>query len=143
MLVDANLLLFAVHESSRFHAAARSWLTDRLNGPHRIGLPWSSLTAFLRIATHPRAFERPLEPAVAWARVTDWIGAGPVWIPTPGERHAEILGDLVVRYDVRGNLVPDAHLAALALEHGVAVASADTDFARFTEVRWENPLSRR
>jgi toxin-antitoxin system PIN domain toxin len=142
MLVDANLLLFAVHESSAFHAAARAWLTEQLNGARRVGLPWQSLGAFLRIATHPRAFERPLEPATAWARVTDWLGTGAAWIPTPGERHAEILGELMARHHVRGNLVPDAQLATLAIEHGVAVASADTDFARFPEIRWENPLAR-
>lgn len=143
MLVDANLLLFAVHESSPFHAAARSWLTEELNGARRVGLPWQSLAAFLRVATHPRAFERPLDARTAWARVTDWLGAGAAWIPTPGDRHAEILGELMTRYDVRGNLVPDAQLAALALEHGLFVASADTDFARFTEIRWENPLAQR
>jgi len=143
MLLDANLLLFAVHGSSPFHAAARSWLTEQLNGARRVGFPWQSLAAFLRIATHPRAFEHPLDPTTAWARVTDWLGAGAAWIPTPGDRHAEILGDLIARYDIRGNLVPDARIAALALEHGVAVASTDTDFARFTEIRWENPLARR
>jgi predicted nucleic acid-binding protein len=74
--------------------------------------------------------------------VSDWLGAAATWIPTPGERHAEILGDLITRHGVRGNLVPDAQLAALAVEHGVAVASADGDFARFTEIRWENPLAR-
>jgi len=143
MLVDANLLLLAVHESSPLHRAARSWRTEQLNGPRRVGLPWQSLAAFLRIATHPRAFERPLEPSTAWARVSDWLGAPATWIPTPGERHAEILGDLVARHGVRGNLVPDAQLAALAFEHGVAVASADGDFARFPEIRWENPVARR
>lgn len=143
MLVDANLLLFAVHETSPFHKAARSWLTEQLNGGRRVGLPWQSLAAFLRIATHPRAFERPLAPADAWARVKDWLATTPAWIPTAGPRHAGILGELIVRHDIRGNLVPDAQLAALALEHGLTVASTDTDFARFTEVRWENPLARR
>jgi uncharacterized protein len=142
MLIDANLLLFAVDEASASHAAARTWLTKQLNGARRVGLPWQSLTAFLRIATHPRAFERPLAPVAAWARVVDWLEATPAWIPTAGERHAEILGELVVRHEVRGNLVPDAQLAALALEHGLTIASADTDFARFTDVRWENPLAR-
>jgi uncharacterized protein len=142
MLVDANLLLFAVHESSQYHAAARAWLTEQLNGGRRVGLPWQSLVAFLRIATHPRAFERPLDARTAWARVADWLDAAPAWIPAPGERYGEILGELVTRHDVRGNLVPDAQLAALALEHGLAIASADTDFARFTEIRWENPLAR-
>jgi toxin-antitoxin system PIN domain toxin len=141
MLLDANLLLYAVHRSSRHHAPARDWLTDQLNGPRRVGLPWQSLAAFLRIATHPRAFERPLDPRHAWARVTEWLACDVAWIPQPGPRYAELLGRLVEMYDVRGNLVPDAQLAALALEHGLAVCSADTDFARFTDVEWRNPLA--
>ncbi len=141
MLVDANVLLFAVHRGSRFHEAARDWLTEQLNGARRVGFPWQSIAAFLRIATHPRAFDRPLEPATAWARASDWLRAEPAWIPQPGNRHAEILGDLIERYEVRGNLIPDAQLAALAIEHGLTVISADTDFARFTEIRWENPLA--
>jgi toxin-antitoxin system PIN domain toxin len=141
MLVDANLLLYAVDRGSSFHQAARGWLTEQLTGARRVGLPWQSLAAFLRIATHPRAFDRPLDPADAWARVTDWLNAAPAWIPEPGERHAVILGALIVRHDVRGNLVPDAQLAALAFEHGLTVYSADTDFARFTDVGWENPLA--
>jgi len=140
MLIDANLLLFAVHERSPSHAVARDWLTDRLNGGRRVAIPWQSLGAFVRIATHPRAFERPLVPADAWRRVTDWLSAEASWIPEPGHRYTAILGELIARHDVRGNLVPDAQLAALALEHGLTICSADTDFARFTEVRWENPL---
>lgn len=141
MLLDANLLLYAVHRTSAFHEAARAWLTEQLNGPRRVGLPWQSLGAFLRIATHPRAFERPLSAQDAWARVDDWLSARPVWTPVPGDRHASILGKLIVDHDVRGNLMPDAQLAALALEHGLTVCSADTDFARFTDVRWVNPLA--
>ncbi len=140
MLVDANLLLYAVHRQSPFHKQGRDWLTEQMNGSRRVGLPWQSLTSFLRIATHPRALERPLSGADAWARVTDWLRAAVAWIPEPGEHHAAILGELVIGHDVRGNMVPDAHLAALALEHGLTVCSADTDFARFTGVRWENPL---
>jgi toxin-antitoxin system PIN domain toxin len=141
MLVDANLLLYAVHKQSPFHEPARDWLTEQMNGTRRVGLPWQSLTSFLRIATHPRALERPLTPADAWARVTDWLSVDVAWIPEPGERHRLILGALLMRHDVRGNLVPDAQLAALALQHGLTVYSADTDFARFTDVRWENPLT--
>lgn len=141
MLIDANLLLYAVHRQSAFHVKAREWLTEALNGARRVGLPWQSLASFLRIATHPRAFDRPLPPADAWARVTDWLSADVAWIPEPSDRHAAILGELVVRHDVRGNLVPDAQLAALALEHGLTVCSADTDFARFTDIRWENPVA--
>lgn len=141
MLVDANLLLFATDSSSPFHAEAARWMTDRLNGPRRVGLPWESLAAFLRISTHPRAAARPLTPTAAWDFVRSWLAAGPAWIPLPTERHADVLGSLVVKYQLRGHLVPDAHLAALAHEHGLTVCSADTDFARFTEVRWLNPLA--
>lgn len=141
MLIDANLLLFAVDSESPFHAAAREWLTEQLNGSRRVGLPWESLSAFLRISTHPRAAARPLAPEEAWEIVAGWLDAGPAWIPLPTERHADVLGSLVVKYQLRGHLVPDAHLAALAYEHGLTVCSADTDFARFTEVRWLNPLA--
>jgi toxin-antitoxin system PIN domain toxin len=140
MLVDANLLLYAVHRGAEQHERASAWLTQQLNGPRRFGLPWQSLTAFLRISTHPRAFERPLSPKTAWERVTDWLGAPVAWIPQPGAEHAQILGELVATYEVRGNLVPDAALAALAIEHGVALVSTDTEFARFRELRWHNPL---
>jgi len=84
---------------------------------------------------------RPLTPAVAWQQVADWLAAPAAWTPVPGRSHADLLGDLVNRYDVRGNLMPDAQLAALALEHGLTVCSADTDFARFVDVSWENPLA--
>jgi hypothetical protein len=141
MLVDANILLFAVDSSSRFHENASRWLTEQLNGPARVGFPWQSLVAFLRISTHPRASERPLPPDSAWAFVEDWMAAEPAWIPIPTERHADVLGALIETYELRGNLIADAVLAALALEHGLAVCSADTDFARFREIRWLNPLA--
>jgi toxin-antitoxin system PIN domain toxin len=140
MLLDANLLLYAVHQQSEQHEAAAEWLTEQLNGSRRVGLPWQTLAAFLRIATHPRAFQRPLPAALAWERVTDWLSAPVAWIPLPGDKHARILGELITTYDVRGNLVPDALLAALAIEHGLTLYSADTDFARFRELRWENPI---
>lgn len=140
MLLDANLLLYAVHRGAGHHDAARAWLTEQLNGSRRVGIPWSSLGAFLRIATHPRAFPRPLSPATAWERVADWLAAPVAWIPEPGPEHPRILGDLIATHDVRGNLVPDAMLAALAIEHGLTLCSADTDFARFDGLRWENPL---
>jgi toxin-antitoxin system PIN domain toxin len=141
MLLDANLLIYAVHKRAAQHEAVAAWLTEQLNGPRRVGLPWQSLSAFLRISTHPRAFARPLTPAVAWQRITDWLAAPAAWIPTPGPNYAQLLGELVTRYEVRGNLVPDAQLAALALEHGLMVCSADTDFARFAEIRWQSPVS--
>lgn len=143
MLVDANLLLCAVDETSPFHHRARDWLTEQLGGARRVGLPWQSLAAFHRIATHPRASAHPLSAEEAWEHVADWLECEVAWTPEAGEGHAEILGGLITRHHVRGNLVPDAQLAALALEHGLTVCSADTDFARFDEVRWENPLAAR
>ncbi len=140
MLLDANLLIYAVHKGAPQHKCAVDWLTEQLNGSTRVGLPWQSLAAFLRISTHPRAFERPLAPATAWQRIEDWISSPVAWIPQPGPEHPRILGELVVAYEVAGNLVPDAQLAALAMEHGVPVCSADTDFARFRNLRWINPL---
>lgn len=140
MLVDANLLLYAVDEESQFHARAAEWLTVALTGPTRVGLPWQSLVAFLRISTHPRASRQPLDPDQAWSQVETWLSVPSAWVPQATDRHAHVLGDLVTRYSLRGNLIPDAQLAALAIEHGLAVVSADTDFARFSEIRWENPL---
>src|SRR5437660_488390 len=141
MLLDANLLLYAVNRSAEQHERAEAWLTTQLNGPQRVGLPWQSLLAFLRISTHPRAFERPLESSSAWDRVRDWLGAPAAWVPEPGPAYSKVLGELLADRGVRGNLVPDAALAALAIEHGVTLCSADADFARFTGLRWENPLS--
>lgn len=141
MLVDANLLLFARDADSPFHERAREWLTAQLNGPVRVGLPWQCLVAFVRISTHPRAYDRPLSPDEAWQQVAEWLGAGSAWTPLPTHRHAEVLGGLLHRYQVRANLVSDAHLAALAIEHGLRICSADTDFARFGEVTWVNPLA--
>jgi toxin-antitoxin system PIN domain toxin len=141
MLIDANLLLYAVDAESRFHALARDWLAQQLNGEQRVGLPWQSLGAFLRIVTRPGISKRPLEPDAAWEQIEDWLACDVAWVPAPTPRHTEILGELINRYQLRGNLIPDAQLAALAIEHGVEVCSADTDFARFTALRWVNPLA--
>ena len=141
MLVDANILLYAVDEASPFHRRARPWLEDALNGSRRVGLPWASLSAFLRIVTNPRVLAEPLAPAEAWALVEAWLDAATVWVPAPGRGHRSILGRLIGDLDLRANLIPDAVLAALCIEHGLAMISADTDFARFTEVDWRNPLA--
>src|SRR5512144_1509538 len=115
MLIDANLLLFAVHRKSAFHPAARHWLTEQLNGPRRVGLPWQSLAAFLRISTHPRLFDRPFGPEEAWGFLEDCLSSPVAWIPSPGPDHARIVKDLLVGERIRGNLVADAFLAALAI----------------------------
>jgi uncharacterized protein len=141
MLIDANLLLCAVDRTSRYHKRAAEWLTEQLNGPRRVGLPWQSLVAFLRISTHPRASANPLPPEDAVRCVEDWLAPDVTWVPQPGPRHAALLTDLITRRQVTGNLVSDAHLAALAIEHGLTLCSADSDFARFPELSWRNPLT--
>jgi uncharacterized protein len=140
ILVDANLLVYAGVSSLPQHEPARSWLDAQLSGPNRVGLPWASLLGYLRLVTNPRAFARP-EPVVeAWRQVQMWLSAPPAWIPQPGERHAVFLGELFALPGIYGNLIPDAHLAALAIEHGLTLCSADTDFARFPRLSWTNPL---
>lgn len=140
MIVDANVLLYAVDEQSVFHHVAKTWLTGAFNGVERVGLPWVSLLAFQRIITHPRVLEQPLTAQEAWGLVTDWLDADLAWIPNPGDQHHRIIGSLLCGGDVRGNLVTDAHLAALALEYGTSLCSFDSDFARFSGLRWINPL---
>lgn len=139
MIVDASVLLYAVDDQSHFHTSARAWLDSAMNGVQRVGFPWASLMAFQRIITHPRATNRPLTPADAWSYVTDWLDADQAWSPTPGARHREILGQLLIDGHLRGNLVADAHLAALAIEHGTGICSFDSDFARFGDLPWVNP----
>ncbi len=141
MLVDANLLLYAADSTSPFHERAAGWLEESLNGPRRVALPWQSLGAFVRISAHPRAWERPLDIDAAVDLVRTWLAAPAAWVPEAGTRHAEILLALLIEHQVTGALVTDAQLAALAIEHGLAVCSADSDFARFREVTWVNPLS--
>jgi toxin-antitoxin system PIN domain toxin len=141
MILDANLLLYAVDESSPHHERASTWLSETLNGQQRVGLPWQTLGAFLRIATHPRVSRHPLTAEHAQQFVDRWLAATPTWVPPATETTTAIYAGLATRHHITGNLVPDAQLAALALEFGVPVMSADSDFARFTEVRWINPLA--
>lgn len=141
MLLDANILLYAVDSSSDRHEAAAAWLTDVLNGERRVGFPWQTIGAFLRISTHPRVTERPLSGPRAWGYVDSWLSSPAAWIPPATERTARVLAGLVSDVPVTGNLFPDAQLAALAIEHGLVLCSADTDFARFRDLRWENPLA--
>lgn len=141
MLIDANVLLYAVDASSPQHLRAARWLEAVLNGSRRVAFPWQTLGTFLRIATHPRVAREPLTAQEAWTYVERWLACGPAWIPPVTERTAAVLGELLRETGVTGNLVPDAQLAAVAIEHGLTVISADTDFARFPGVRWENPLA--
>jgi toxin-antitoxin system PIN domain toxin len=141
MLIDVNLLLYAAVAGTPEHAQASDWLESQLNGDRRIGIPWESISGFLRLATNPRVVSPPLGSAQAWNIAAAWLEVANVWIPTPTDAHPQVFGDLLTRYRLSGKLVPDAHLAALAIEHGLDIYSTDTDFARFAEVRWINPLA--
>jgi uncharacterized protein len=140
VLVDANVLLYAVDSTATQHAGSAAWLRQALEGERRIGIPWQTIGAFIRIATHPRLFRRPLTTAEATGAVEAWLASPVCWVPAAGLETTRILGRLLTAHDLRGNLVTDAQLAALAVEHGVPVISTDTDFARFPEVTWINPL---
>lgn len=141
ILVDVNILVYASIAGFRQHEAAREWLDRRLNGTARVGLPWTAVLAYLRLATNARMFAPPVAMAAAWQRASAWLAAEPVWMPQPTERHAEVLGALLAQPGMHGNLVPDAHLAALAIERGLTLCSTDGDFARFPELRGLNPLA--
>ena len=131
--------MYAVHVQFEAHAAAKTWLDERLNGIERVGLPWASLLAFLRLSGQPRVMTRPMPLRDATAVVRAWLDLPVVWVPEPTERHAATLSALLEQ-ETKPDLVPDAHLAALAIEHGLTMCSTDRDFARFEGLRWTNPL---
>ncbi len=141
ILVDVNILIYASNAESEQHEPSREWLNEQLSGATDVGLPWASLLGFLRIVTNPRLFRRPLSMQEAWGQVSSWLSADASWTPSPTERHAEVLAPLLALPAVLGNLVSDAHLAALAIEHGLTLCSTDGDFARFPGLNWRNPLT--
>ncbi len=140
--VDANLLVYAHVSSYAQHEAAREWLEEQLANAPRVGLPWSSLLAFVRLVSNPRMFSEP-EPIVeAWGQVEAWLDAEPVWTPVPTARHRDLLRTCMGNPGLQANGVPDAHLAALAQEHGLSLATSDHGFARFETLSWFDPLRR-
>jgi toxin-antitoxin system PIN domain toxin len=141
ILVDSNLLLYAKFEDVPQHRRAKVWVEEQMNGAVRVGIPWQSSFAFLRLATSPRVFAHPLTIEAAWKQLMEWLDRPKVWIPEPTEEHVSVLGKLLLDANVTGNLIGDAHLAALAIEHGLRVCSADSDFARFRDVSWVNPIA--
>jgi hypothetical protein len=140
IIIDANILLYAHVASYPQHKRAQTWLDTALSGSTRVGLPWESLLAFVRIATNGKLFPYPESTMDAWQQVGEWLDAAPAWIPVPTDRHREVLETLTPSI-TKPTLVPDAHLAALAIEHGLMLVTTDGDFARFSGLRWSNPLS--
>ncbi|MEZ5316222.1 MAG: TA system VapC family ribonuclease toxin [Vicinamibacterales bacterium] len=141
ILVDANLLLYAANRAAPEHERARAWLDDRLSGTRRVGLPWPSLLAFVRLASNPLVVRQPVPVETAWSQARAWLGSEAAWIPQATERHGDVFGELCRTAGMTSRLVPDAHLAAIAIEHGLVLCSSDGDFVRFPGLRWENPLA--
>ncbi len=141
ILTDANLLLYAYNRDAAEHDAARQWLEGQLSAPDIFCFSWQTITAFLRISTNARAFAHPFTIAEATSIVAEWLGRPQSVVLAPGERHWEIFSELLVTGQATGPLVMDAHLAALAIEHGCVLATTDRDFARFTELQTTNPLA--
>jgi toxin-antitoxin system PIN domain toxin len=140
-VVDANLLVYAIDERSPHHPRAKAWLEDVLAGSETVGLAWFVLLAVIRLTTNARVFETPLAVDEAIDIVGSWLEQPPVTVVHPTDRHTALLRELLAPLGAAGNLVNDGHLAALSIEHGAELCSADADFGRFPRVRWVNPLA--
>ena len=139
-LPDVNLLLYALDEASPQHARARPWLDDLLSGSEPVAFAWTVLLAFIRLSTRAQIFERPLQAAEAFDIIEGWLAQPSAVLVQPTERHLALLRGLLEPLGTAGNLTTDSHLAALAIEHGAELCSADRDFGRFPGLRVVNPL---
>jgi toxin-antitoxin system PIN domain toxin len=142
ILVDANLLLYAEDNLSPHHNRTRSWWDGQLSGTTPVGLCWLVVNAFIRIGTNPRVFEHPLSLDQAISRVESWISQPCTRLIHPTDRHWVVFQEMLTAGQATANLVPDAHLAALAIEHGCELYSSDADFSRFPRLKWRNPLAK-
>jgi uncharacterized protein len=143
ILVDTNIPLYAEDSLAEHHEAARVWWDAQLSGSEPVALCWPVLTAFIRIGTNARLHKRPLTLKEAVERVQSWLAQPCVFIVTPAEEHWAIFQRMLRVGNATANLVADAHLAALAVEHNCTLASSDTDFARFRGLKWRNPIARK
>ena len=141
ILLDANLLIYAVNQDAPLNRKAKLWLEWALSGQEAVGFPWSVLLAFLRLTTRPGLFRRPLPVNTAFDVLASWLDRPSAVIVHPSPRHLQVLRELLGPLGAGGNLTSDAHLAALAIEHRAELCSCDTDFARFDGLKWRNPLS--
>lgn len=140
-IADANLLLYAYNESATQHEPAKEWLENTLASPEIFGLSWQIITAFLRISTNSRAFPLPFTLSETIDIVDDWLAQPQVRIIVPTEKHWKIFSGLIIEGQTNGAMMMDAHLAALAIEHGAVLATTDRDFTRFSKLKTINPLT--
>ena len=143
ILADANLLLYAEDSLSEHHEAARTWWDAQLSGSDQVGLCWPVLTAFVRIGTNARLHQRPLTAREAVERVQSWLDQPCARLVVPGDQHWTCFQQMLRKGNAVGNLVSDAHLAALAVEHNCVLYSTDSDFSRFRGLKWINPIASR
>lgn len=139
-IVDLNILLYAVNRDAHHHHTVCSWWEQAMSGEETIGLPWLVLLGFLRIATNPRVFPRPLTSDQAIERMDAWVSHPNTVVISETEDQWRILKSLIEETGTTGNLTTDAHLASMAIAYGAVLVSCDTDFVRFQRVRWESPL---
>ena len=141
IVVDLNLLIYAVNTDAIQHDRARRWWENVLSQGERVGLAWSVVFGFLRLTTNPKIMPHPLPPEQAIAVVDDWFAQPSIQPLVPTDRHWAIVKEILAPLGTAGNLTSDAHLAGLAIEHGARLCSTDNDFARFSGLRWVNPLA--
>jgi hypothetical protein len=140
-LLDVNLLLYTVDEESDYHEAATSWFNETLSGSETVAFAWHALLGFLRLTTKRRGARNPWPIESALEEIQRWLAQPVATIIHPTDRHAAVLRDLLTPLGAGGNLTSDAHLAALAIEHGATLCSHDNDFSRFRGLSWEDPLA--
>ena len=141
VLPDVNVLVYAHREDSAQHAGCREWVEAVINGNEAFGLSELVLSGFLRVVTHPKIFAKP-SPLSDALEFTEQLRSRPNGIPVaPGPRHWDIFRALCIQAGAKGNLVPDAYLAAMAIESGCEWISTDRDFSRFKDLRWRHPLT--
>jgi toxin-antitoxin system PIN domain toxin len=138
-VVDTNVLVYAVNSASAQHETSRIWLESTLNGGARVGFAWNALLAFLRLTTRPGVLAAPISVRDALSVMDEWLAQPAAVVVHPSPRHSHVLAELLTHVGSGGNLVNDAHLAALSIEHRAQIVTFDTDFARFPGVRWSRP----
>lgn len=141
IILDVNILIYAVNQDAPLHSRAKSWLEATISGKETIGISWTVLLAFLRLTTRPGLFRNPISVDAAFDVLDAWLEQPSVTLIDPGPRHRIILREILASMGSGGNLTSDAHLAALALEHRAELCSSDHDFLRFPGLKWRNPLA--
>ena len=140
-IVDVNIVVYAVHRGAAQHETVRDWWEAALNSDEPVGLSWAALLGVLRLATHPAVFTQPLTVDQALGRLAAWLSHPNTRLLQETAEHWRVLQELISQTGTAGNRTSDAHLAALAICHGATLASCDSDFRRFRQLRWENPLA--